>query len=244
MSNSQSATLAACPRVLIVEDNFENVALMRAFLENLSLSLDFAENGVAALEKRRLNDYDLILMDMQMPVMDGYAATRGIRAWEEANGQRRVPVIALTAHASSGSRGDSVGAGCDGYLAKPLEKHDLLEAIAKFGQPANREQAPGELSDGQGQALSPAIRARRPVFLANRWRDLEKLQDALAVRDFAAIRTIAHNCKGIGAGYGFPEISSLGAELSTAAKAFDTDKLRESLGDFERCLVTASYSVN
>jgi CheY-like chemotaxis protein len=115
-----------------VEDNPENVILIRAYLENLALSLDFAENGAEALEKRRQGHYDLVLMDMQMPVMDGYTATREIRAWEKAQTLARVPILALTAHALSNSSKESFEAGCDGHLTKPVEWHDLVEAIAKF----------------------------------------------------------------------------------------------------------------
>jgi signal transduction histidine kinase/DNA-binding NarL/FixJ family response regulator len=241
-------TLVVGTRILIVEDNAENVILLSAYLDNLALSLDFAVNGLEAVEKRRQRDYDLILMDMQMPVMDGYTATREIRGWEEANGMRRTPVVALTAHALSGAQADSINAGCDGHLTKPVERHDLLDAIAEFADPAKREpQVPAELplnpatTPGQRQAegLSEAIKARRPGFLTNRVRDLEKMQSALAAGDFAAIRTIAHNCKGTGTGYGFPEISSLGTQLCSAAKALDTEQVQQFLGDFERYLATA-----
>jgi CheY-like chemotaxis protein/HPt (histidine-containing phosphotransfer) domain-containing protein len=241
-------TLVVGTRILIVEDNAENVILLSAYLDNLALSLDFAVNGLEAVEKRRQRDYDLILMDMQMPVMDGYTATREIRGWEEANGMRRTPVVALTAHALSGAQADSINAGCDGHLTKPVERHDLLDAIAEFADPAKREpQVPAELplnpatTPGQRQAegLSEAIKARRPGFLTNRVRDLEKMQSALAAGDFAAIRTIAHTCKGTGTGYGFPEISSLGTQLCSAAKALDTEQVQQFLGDFERYLATA-----
>jgi signal transduction histidine kinase/DNA-binding NarL/FixJ family response regulator len=241
-------TLVAGTRVLIVEDNAENVILLNAYLDNLSLSLDFAVNGLEALEKRQQQDYDLVLMDMQMPVMDGYTATREIRAWEQANGKRRVPVVALTAHALSGAYDESIKAGCDGHLTKPIERHDLLDAIAEFAEPVSREQPLGAGSGARTpispvpavEGISEAIKARRPEFLTNRWRDLEKMQSALAARDFAAIRTIAHNCKGTGTGYGFPEISTLGAQLSSAAKAFDTVQLQECLERFERYLAGAS----
>ena len=88
----------------------------------------------------------------------------------------------------------------------------------------------------QGEEIPESIRARRPAFLANRRRDLETLRAALAALDFATMRTIAHNCKGTGTGYGFPEISSIGAQISVAAKAFDTQALWECLGNFDRFL--------
>jgi CheY-like chemotaxis protein len=249
-------TLIPNTRILVVEDDLENVALLRAELENPSFSLDFAVNGVEALEKRRRSSHDLILMDMQMPVMDGYTATREIRAWEKATCKRRAPIVALTAHALHGSLGDSMAAGCDAHLTKPVEREILLDAIAEFATPLSELAKPIEGSqprpvkipisallapvEGRVGGISAAIEARRPAFLDNRWRDLAKLQAGLAAQDFAAMRVIAHNCKGIGTGYGFPEISSIGAQISTAAKAFDTEKLQECLRAFEACLVAAS----
>lgn len=232
-------------RILVVEDDFDNVMLLRAYLHCLSPSLDFALNGLEGLEKRRLNDYELILMDMQMPVMDGYTATREIRAWERANGKRRVPIVALTAHAVNGALGNSLEAGCDAHINKPVESQVLLDTIAEFAKPVSREEPRANeialrAAAGGRDGISDSIKARRPAFLANRWLDLEKLNAALCVVDYAAMRSIAHNCKGIGTGYGFPEITSIGLRISTAAKASDNDKLRECLRDFESCLRAAA----
>ena len=232
-------------RILVVEDDFDNVMLLRAYLKCLSPSLDFALNGLEALEKRRLSDYELILMDMQMPVMDGYTATREIRSWEKANGKRRVPIIALTAYAINGAYGNSLESGCDGHINKPVESQVLLDAVAGFAQPVSREEPRANeialrTAAGAPDGISASIRARRPAFLANRWLDLEKLHAALCVVDYAAMRAIAHNCKGIGTGYGFPEISSIGLRISTAAKASDNGGLRECLKDFEGCLRPAA----
>ncbi len=238
-----ASALAPGTRILIVDDDFESVTLLRVYLEDSTLSLDFAANGQEAVERRRLTDPALILMDVQMPVMDGETATREIRAWEKANGKRRVPIVALTA--LSGAPSNSIEAGCDGHLAKPIQRDALLDAIAEFAKPASGEQRTAteitlRTSTAASDGISESIKARRPAFLANRWRDLEKLKSSLAVLDFAAMRVIAHNCKGIGTGYGFPEISSLGLQISTAAKAFDTDKLHECLSSFESCLRAAS----
>ena len=221
--------------VLIVEDNPENVILLRAYLDSLPLALDYATNGVEALKKRQQSNYDMVLMDIQMPVMDGLTATRVIRTWEKEHAAPRVPIVALTAHALNGSAADSIAAGCDGHLTKPIERADLVEAIAKFAQPHAVPRA---------KPIADSIAARRPEFLANRWRDLDKMRAALSNADFAAIAAIAHNCKGIGGGYGFPEISSLGAALEKAAKASDHGQLLECMTQFERCLSTAGLAIH
>jgi PAS domain S-box-containing protein len=220
-------------RVLVAEDNPENVILVRAYLENVPLVLDFAVNGLEAVAKRRASNFDLVLMDIQMPNMDGYTATREIRAWEKANGQPRVPIVALTAHALTGARKESMEAGCDGHLTKPVERNDLVEAIAKF---AKRQAAAAR----NEEAASDPIAALRPAFLGKRQVDLEKMRELLAARDFATIQKIGHNCKGTGTGYGFPEISQAGAAIEKAAKALDVAALELSIAQFESCILSAA----
>ncbi len=87
-----------------------------------------------AVEKVKSHTYDLVLMDMQMPIMDGYTATRKIREWEKGEGKarRQIPIIALTAHALKDDAGKSLAAGCDAHLTKPIKKAVLLEAIAAY----------------------------------------------------------------------------------------------------------------
>jgi hypothetical protein len=97
-------------------------------------------------------------------------------------------------------------------------------------------------SDDKANGIHEDIKARRPVFLENRWQDLARLQIALEIRDYATIRVIAHNCKGTGNGYGFPEISVLGAAIGNAARASDVEALHECLKSFERCLIAAGSS--
>jgi PAS domain S-box-containing protein len=217
-------------RVLVAEDNPENVILLRAYLAGLPLSLHFAANGVEALEKRKHGSYDVVLMDVQMPVMDGYTASREIRAWEKAQGLPRVPIVALTAHALIGAAGESAEAGCDGHLTKPVERNELIEAIMKFG----KRPAPAVA------AAPDPMAAHRPAFLTNRERDLRNMRDALVAKDFATIQAIGHNCKGTGAGYGFPDIGIAGSAIEKAARALDSEGLREALGRFEQCILTAS----
>ncbi|GAB6044052.1 PAS domain S-box protein [Endothiovibrio diazotrophicus] len=119
--------------ILAAEDNPDNALLLRAYLKRTPHHLELVENGeraVAAVQARR---FDLILMDMQMPVMDGYSATRAIRAWEREQGRTPIPILALTAHALGEDHRRSLDAGCDEHLNKPLKKPQLLTAIERFG---------------------------------------------------------------------------------------------------------------
>jgi signal transduction histidine kinase/DNA-binding response OmpR family regulator len=233
VTSKVAAIVAPGTRILLVEDNPENVILTDAYLEGLGISLDYGTNGVEAVEKRQYNNYALILMDIQMPIMDGYSATRAIREWEKANGEPRVPIVALTAHAVTGASGQSVDAGCDAHLSKPVDRRDLLEAIARFAPCSTQET----------DSVSDLILARRPAFLVNRQEDLLRMRAALEAGEFPVIQDIAHNCKGIGKGYGFPEISRLGAAIEKAAKALDAVSLGTGLDGLERCLSAARNEI-
>ncbi|MEZ5447209.1 MAG: response regulator [Gammaproteobacteria bacterium] len=116
-------------RILLVEDTADNVLLVRAFLKNEPVDIDEAENGEVAVSRFKSARYDLVLMDMQMPVMDGYAATRAIREFEAATRAEPTPIIALTAHAIREDVARCLAAGCSSHLPKPIRKAALLGAI-------------------------------------------------------------------------------------------------------------------
>ncbi|MEF2231715.1 MAG: ATP-binding protein [Pseudodesulfovibrio sp.] len=118
-------------RILIAEDSDSNQALFELYFKGAACTLDFAENGQKAVEMFADNRYDLVLMDIQMPVMDGYEATRAIRERERADNAARTPVIAVTANAFKEDHDRCMAAGCDGYLAKPVGKRKLLECAAR-----------------------------------------------------------------------------------------------------------------
>jgi CheY-like chemotaxis protein len=121
-------------QLLLVDDSPGNRDIVRAYLKQFPFELDIAENGQEGLEKFREGVYDLVLMDMLMPVMDGLEATREIRSWELAQGRTRTPIVALTANVMSGDVEQCQAAGCDGHLAKPLKKAALLEAIGTYAR--------------------------------------------------------------------------------------------------------------
>ncbi|MDY6834673.1 MAG: response regulator [Chloroflexota bacterium] len=117
--------------ILLAEDDADNRLLIQSLLKKTGFTIDTAENGRAAVEKFQSSRYDLVLMDIQMPVMDGHAATEQIREWEHEQGKRPTPIIALTAHAFNEDRERSSNAGCTGYLTKPIDKTRLLRAICE-----------------------------------------------------------------------------------------------------------------
>jgi PAS domain S-box-containing protein len=121
-------------RVLLVDDSLENRELMRLLLARQSLEIDEAGNGREALDLFEQHRYALILMDIQMPVMDGYTATRTMRHLEEHSGRRRTPIVALTAHAYEEDVRRCREAGCDEHIAKPFKKKALLQCLGHYIQ--------------------------------------------------------------------------------------------------------------
>ncbi|MGH7914772.1 MAG: response regulator, partial [Candidatus Binataceae bacterium] len=123
-----SVTTASC-RILLADDSVDNRLLIRAYLGKTGYGLDEAENGQVAVDKLLSGRYDLVLMDIQMPVMDGFSAVRRIRQWEREHGARHTPIIALTASAFDETVRKAVEAGCDSHLGKPLKRSTLLRVI-------------------------------------------------------------------------------------------------------------------
>ncbi|MBJ7575132.1 response regulator [Luteimonas sp. MC1828] len=149
-------------RVLLVEDNPVNLMVGQRLLAVLGITCDTASNGEAALMRMSASRYDIVLMDCQMPVMDGYTATRRWREGEEAaNDGRRVPIIAMTANAMAGDRQKCLDAGMDDYLAKPVTRSELERALHRWWSPeqaaaAAPQMAFYEVDPVSGEAIGPA----------------------------------------------------------------------------------------
>jgi signal transduction histidine kinase/DNA-binding response OmpR family regulator len=216
------------PTILVVDDSEDNRFLIKAYLEPEGFALDFAENGSVALAKVKRGHYGLVLMDVQMPVMDGYTATRHIRLWEEELGREELPVFALTAHALKGEVQRSVEAGCSGYLSKPVSKRALLELIRSVITPGVGSEAQEELPE--------EVKARRPAYISRRIAEVARMKTMLEESRFDEIQVLAHQMKGSGSGFGLPELSSLGRELERAAKDLHAEATREHLDAVEACL--------
>ncbi|MDT8318820.1 MAG: ATP-binding protein, partial [bacterium] len=118
-------------KILLTDDSEDNRFLIEIFLKDTPYTIDLAGNGEEAVEMFIAKDYDLVLMDIQMPLLDGYEATRIIRKWEEDSGRARVPIVAFTAYAMKEEIEECLKAGCSDHLAKPVKKKDLLQIIEK-----------------------------------------------------------------------------------------------------------------
>jgi len=121
-----------CPCILMGEDSPDNQRLIEAYLKPTKYHLEIVATGRAAFDKYKTGRYDLVLMDLQMPVMDGLTATIMIREWEKKFQLTPVPIIALTAHALAEEAQKSLAAGCSEHLTKPIRKMTLLTHIQKW----------------------------------------------------------------------------------------------------------------
>jgi PAS domain S-box-containing protein len=215
-------------KILLADDSSDNRVLVRAFLKALPYEIDVAENGAAAIEAVKRANYDLLLMDLQMPVVDGIEATRAIRAWERETGRQRTPIIALTASALDEAVRRSRAAGCDGHVSKPAKRATLIAAIAAAGSGVCAKASPGTAGDGHlGAAMEQGkrtiveidadLRDLAPAFIDHKRADAARLRSAIEGADFAAIAAIAHKIKGEGGSYGFDELTRIGAALEAAA---------------------------
>jgi CheY-like chemotaxis protein len=127
--STSSAILDQPLQILMADDSPDNRALIRAYLKKTPYCLEEAEDGREAIHKFIAGKFDLVLMAIQMPIVDGYEATTTIRAWERANNRRRTPIVALTASALEEAAHRTQAAGCDAHVTKPVTKSTLLEAI-------------------------------------------------------------------------------------------------------------------
>jgi CheY-like chemotaxis protein len=125
--------------LLLVEDSADNRLIIQSYFKRTTDYIDIAENGAIAVEKFKAGKYDLVLMDVQMPIMDGYTATREMRKWEREQGRTETPIIALTAHAMKEDMQKSLDAGCTDHLTKPIKRVTLMEAVQKYTKPQTKE---------------------------------------------------------------------------------------------------------
>ncbi|NOT87348.1 MAG: response regulator [Lysobacter sp.] len=149
-------------RVLLVEDNPVNLMVGQRLLSVLGTHCDSATNGEAALLRMSASRYDMVLMDCQMPVMDGYTATRRWREHEAASGGRRLPIVAMTANAMAGDRQKCLDAGMDDYLAKPVTRGELERCLFHWHQ-ISSQQAHAEPAAPASADNEPAALASTPV---------------------------------------------------------------------------------
>ncbi len=237
-------------KVLLVEDYEHNRIIIQEYLKNSPFLIDIAKDGSEAVKEYQQNQYDIVLMDMQMPVMDGYTATCHIREYEVEQQIQPIPIIALTAHALNDEITKSMNAGCVEHLSKPIKKRLLLEILTRYSPPDTfaKDMPPAknisidEFNTNETQSSGiPTVMLDKdfaeliPVFIQDLKNDIEKITTAFAKRDFELICKTCHSIKGAGGGYGLNAVSSIAQSLEFAAKSnltHDTDKWLQKLRQY------------
>jgi CheY-like chemotaxis protein len=215
-------------RILLAEDSADNCTITMAYLEDTPYQVEIAETGAIACEKFTSGHYDLVLMDRQMPVMDGLTAARSIRAWEQANDRQPTPIIALTASALKGDREMCLAAGCTAFLTKPIKQEVLLQAIKERSQkapPIVKDES--SRTDAAVARLNTKFADRIPAYLLNCRQNVNFILDALDQVDLETVTILGHQMSGSGGMFGFQEITDISAALEEAAQSADIETSRK-----------------
>jgi signal transduction histidine kinase/DNA-binding response OmpR family regulator/HPt (histidine-containing phosphotransfer) domain-containing protein len=222
-------------RILLVEDNPVNLMVAQRLLQVLGYECETAGNGQVALEKMEAEHYDLVLMDCQMPVLDGYSATRRWRELEqEHKSEERLPIVAMTANAMAGDRQKCLDAGMDDYLAKPVTRSDLERCIIRWNgvrmQVPETLPAPEEIAvrsppvlnagilDELRDVLGSEVDKIIAVYLEDSPRLIAQLERAAVGGDPIALRVAAHTLKSSSANVGATTLSEAARDLEEGAR--------------------------
>jgi CheY-like chemotaxis protein len=229
--------------ILLAEDSIESQEILKLYLRGTPHQVDCASTGTRVVALFKEGRYDLVFMDLHMPEMDGLSATRLIRDWEVVNGRGRTPILALTANGMSEAQRESLEAGCDDYLTKPIKMEQLLIAIQRYksttpqGRPQSQQPPPDH------EALDSTIELMRPKFLQKREQDVAALEAAIKEQNFEQIRTIGHRIKGLAGSYGLDYIGQIGGAIEQAALAKNiqmiTQQVTQLVGALHRAQQTA-----
>jgi CheY-like chemotaxis protein/HPt (histidine-containing phosphotransfer) domain-containing protein len=235
-------------RILVVDDNEINRFVATEQLAEFGFDVDVACNGKEAVERAKNGQYVIILMDCQMPILDGYGAARAIREWE--GNQRHIPIIALTAHAMAGERDKVLLAGMDDYLSKPLRAQSLERMLERYLAADAQELVEPQLAPVSGGStskseLDPNV-SRSPkliqLFIACVPDDLTELDAAINAQSAKTVREKAHKLKGsclaLGADLMADEAESLQLEAEGANLQNAQERARRLWEQYDRvCLL-------
>jgi two-component system sensor histidine kinase/response regulator len=232
-------------RLLVAEDNAVNQKVAVKMLERLGYRADVAANGLEAVEALSLLSYAAVLMDVQMPEMDGYEATAEIRRREGEEADRRTPIIAMTANAMQGDREKALAAGMDDYVSKPVDPGELDAALARWIPRTDEgasapEEATDDAATSPGGATDPLDRSALEglrelggtellaeltgLFLEDVPPQLEALGGAIESGDAASVKRTAHTLKGSSGNMGALRMSAICAELEDAGRSGELEE--------------------
>jgi hypothetical protein len=224
-------------RILLAEDNITNQQVALGILKKFGLRTDAVADGAEAVKALETIPYDLVLMDVQMPVMDGLEATRQIRNPQSKLPNHAIPIIAMTAHALQGDRERYLEAGMNDYVSKPVSPQALAEVLARWLPKQNDALAPVVFDRaGMLERLMDDADLARVVtesFLDDAPRQIEALRRYLDAWDAPGAERQAHSIKGASSNVGGEALRALAFEMEKAGKAGDLDSVRARMEDLE-----------
>jgi two-component system sensor histidine kinase/response regulator len=228
-------------RILVAEDNAVNQAVIIRVLQKMGHATVLAHNGKEALAFASAENFDVVFMDVQMPEMDGLAATGAIRE-SEKNGGRHLPIFAMTAHAMKGDRERCLDAGMDGYITKPVRFSDIEQTLAGLPSPTemparpvieagswNKAEALGRIG-GDEELLQELCH----IFLEESPKLLQKLRQAVAAGDCDGVMRAAHSLKGESSYLGAGGTSQAARQLEEMGRSKDLSRASESFDVLQR----------
>jgi PAS domain S-box-containing protein len=233
----RAARAARRLHVLVAEDNAVNRTLVVRLLQKRGHRATVASNGREALGALEREAFDVALMDVQMPELDGFETTAEIRARERTSG-RHMPIVAMTAHAMKGDRERCLAAGMDGYVSKPIDGRKLFEAIERHAAARIAARAPGAALDPE-ELLRRAggdrglMREMAELFLADAPRMLEAVRGALRTGDAPALAHAAHALKGSVSNFARGEATATALKLERMARSGALEEARAAHGRME-----------
>ncbi len=206
--------------VLLAEDNQDNQQLLSMLLHRLGADVTLADNGRIAVDKAEAGDFDLIMMDMQMPEMDGLQATRLLRE----RGYDK-PIVALTANAMNEDKNRCLEAGCNDFLTKPIEKEQFHEVVSYYLR--FRDEADSQVEPIKSVLLEddPEIIELVHNYIKNLPEVLKHVEEALKQKNWERLKDLAHQIKGTGGNFGFVELSNLAGTIEFQAMNMNMDEL-------------------
>lgn len=230
-------------KILLVEDNLTNQIVANGILGNLGLKADVANNGVEALKilNKSKKEYDLILMDCQMPELDGYETTKAIREAQAGRSYVNTPIIAMTANVMQGDKNRCINAGMNDYITKPIEPEHLQKVLKKWlknSGEADMETVENKIDKtlclwDEAQALKRLGDSRElldkivAIFIEDIPKSLEDLQDAVDAKDVNAIKLHAHTIKGSSGNIGATELQEYAKEIELNSETMQSKELYE-----------------
>ena len=236
-------------KVLLVEDGHANQKLATALLEKWGHEVVLAENGALAIEAWQRENFDVILMDVQMPIMDGFEASREIRR-QEVEAKTHVPIIAMTAHAMKGDKELCLEAGMDSYLSKPIKREELVRILSEFlttETPAEEESPrpitppddPGGIVDwNQAREGADHDDEILKIIIEATIEELpgleESLQQEFARGNAEEVKRLAHTIKASGKTFGAKRLTQLASELETSSDSEGLDNLQQPIRELCR----------